>query len=188
MSTQKIYSRNAVLMLMIILSIAMRIVTAKYQWLSNFTPIGAVAIFGGAYFTEKWKAYAVVLASIFLSNIPVNYIYFGKLMLFSVNDLWMYGCFALIILAGTLIKKLTIYNAFLVALAPVLIHWLVMDLPWIVGYPNTLAGYGASLTAAIPFEKNMLLGDLLFGLILFGGFELAKSKYTILREKKQLAL
>ena len=55
-------------------------------------------------------------------------------------------------------------------------------------YPHTLAGYGQSLVAAIPFEKNMILGDMLFGLILFGGFELAKRKYTVLRTQRELAL
>lgn len=188
MASQTTNTRTTVLILMIIVSVAMRIVTLEFQWLSNFTPIGAVALFGGTYFNDKWKAYAVVLASIFLSNIPINYFYFHKIMLFSVSDLWMYGCFALIIFAGTLIKKLTVYNVVLVAILPVLIHWLVMDLPWITGYPTTLTGYGASLVAAIPFEKNMLFGDLLFGAILFGGFELAKNKYTVLQGKRQLAL
>jgi hypothetical protein len=34
----------------------------------------------------------------------------------------------------------------------------------------------------------MVLGDLLFGFLLFGGFELAKTRYTFLRTEKQLAL
>jgi hypothetical protein len=55
-------------------------------------------------------------------------------------------------------------------------------------YPNTLAGYGKSLVAALPFEKNMVYGNLVFGLLLFGGFELAKTRYTFLRTQKQLAL
>jgi hypothetical protein len=65
-------------------------------------------------------------------------------------------------------------------------------LPWlhfgIKLYPNTLAGYGQSLIAAIPFEKNMVLGDLVFCTILFGGFELAKRKYTILRVQREMAV
>lgn len=71
---------------------------------------------------------------------------------------------------------------------PVLIHWLIMDLPWVTNYPKTIAGYIASLTAAIPFEKNMLYGDIIFGIILFGGFEMAKNRYTILRANKELAV
>jgi hypothetical protein len=73
----------------------------------------------------------------------------------------------------------------------VVIHWLVTDIPWQATgtslYPRTLAGYGESLVAAIPFERNMLLGDIVFCAILFGGFELAKNKYTVLRTQKELA-
>jgi hypothetical protein len=190
MSLQKINTRNTVLILMIIASVAMRLLTFKFQWLSNFTPLGAIALFGGAYFTDKWKAYVVVLVSIFLSNIPVNYFYTNKITLFSTGDLYMYGTFALMIFVGSLIKKVNVLNVLLGGIASVLIHWLIMDLPWLYGtyYPHTLAGYGTSLMAAIPFEKNMVLGDLLFGTILFGGFELAKSKYVVLQSKKQLAL
>jgi hypothetical protein len=192
MSLQKTNTRNTVLILMIIASVAMRLLTFKFQWLSNFTPLGAIALFGGAYFTDKWKAYAVVLVSIFLSNIPINYLYSptGQITLFSGSDVYMYGCFALMIFVGSLIKKVNVLNVALAGIVSVLIHWLVMDLPWLYGtfYPHTLAGYGTSLAAAIPFEMNMVYGDLLFGTILFGGFELAKSKYTVLQDKKQLAL
>ena len=102
----------------------------------------------------------------------------------------MYICFAIMVLIGAFIKKVNIVNVTLASFAGVLVHWLIMDLPWLYGnlYPHTLAGYGASLVAAIPFEKNMILGDILFGAILFGGFELAKSKYTVLQTKRQLAL
>jgi hypothetical protein len=65
-----------------------------------------------------------------------------------------------------------------------------MDLPFFYGnmYPHTLAGYGLSLYKAIPFEKNMVLGDALFCTLLFGGFELAKTKYPALRPTHKLAL
>jgi len=34
----------------------------------------------------------------------------------------------------------------------------------------------------------MVLGDIVYCAILFGGFELAKSKYTILRSNRELAV
>jgi len=40
----------------------------------------------------------------------------------------------------------------------------------------------------LPFEKSLLLGNLIFGALLFGGFELAKRKYTVLQTNKQLAV
>jgi hypothetical protein len=190
MSLQKINTRNAVLILMVIAAAAMRLVSYKYPELSNFTPVGAIALFGGAYFTDKWKAYLVPLAALFISDVFLNYLYTSKWVLYYSGSIWMYLCFALMVLVGTFIKKVNAGNLALASIVSVLIHWLIMDLPWLYGtmYPHTLAGYGTSLVAAIPFEKNMVLGDLVYGTILFGGFELAKSRYTALQSKKQLAL
>lgn len=169
---------------------AMRLVSYKYQVLSNFTPIGAIALFGGAYFTDKWKAYLVPLLALFASDILINYLYTGKWVIYYSGSVWLYSCFALMVLIGTFIKKINVLNVTAASLAGVAVHWMIMDLPWLYGtlYPHTLAGYGQSLIAAIPFEKNMVLGDLLFCTILFGGFELAKSKYSVLQSRKQLAL
>jgi len=189
MSSQKINTRNVVLVLLIVAAAAMRLVNVKYQTLSNFTPVGAIALFGGAYFTDKWKAYATVLITLFVSDLAVNYLYFSKLT-WSAGSLWVYACFAIVVFIGGLIKNVNVLNVFLGSIAGVLVHWLMMDLPWLYGtlYPHTLAGYGQSLVAAIPFEKNMVLGDVLYCALLFGGFELAKSKYTILRSRRELAL
>jgi hypothetical protein len=189
-STQKINTRNTVIILMIVFAVAMRLVSYKFQFLSNFTPVGAVALFGGAYFKDKWKAYLVPLIVLFLSDIAINSLYAGKLILWSNSAIYMYICFTAMVFIGTLIKKVNVANVALASIAAVLVHWLFMDMPFLYGtlYPHTLAGYGQSLIAAIPFEKNMVLGDALYGAILFGGFELAKSKYVILRSKTELAL
>jgi hypothetical protein len=191
MTLQKVNTRNTVLILMIVAAGAFRLLSYKYPYvLSNFTPVGAIALFGGAYFTDKWKAYLVPLLTLFLSDIALNYLYTSKLVLFYSGSFWVYLCFAIMVFIGSLIKKATVVSVLLAAVVSVAIHWLIMDLPWLYGnlYPHTLAGYGQSLTAAIPFEKNMVFGDALFGLILFGGFELAKSKYSALRGKTEFAV
>ena len=185
MSLQKINTRNVVLVLLIVAAAAMRLVSYEYQnVLSNFTPVGAIALFGGVYFTDKWKAYLVVLTTMFASDIIINQLY--NQPFWNTYSLGMYVCFALMVFIGTFIKKASFVNVFLGSLAGVVVHWLIMDLPFFYGemYPNTFAGYGESLIAAIPFEKNMVLGDALFCTLLFGGFELAKSKYTVLRTNR----
>jgi hypothetical protein len=186
---QKINIRNAVLILMIIAAAAMRLVSYKYQFLSNFTPVGAIAIFGGTYFNDKWKAYLVPFAALFVSDLIINYMYFSKLVWYS-SSLWMYASFFAMVFFGSLIKKVNFGNVVMASVGGVIIHWLLTDIdPWLYGttYPKGINGYFQSLIAAIPFEKNMILGDLVFGLILFGGFELAKSKYTVLRSQPELA-
>jgi hypothetical protein len=193
MSSQKINIRNVVLVLLIVAAAAMRLVSYEYQnVLSNFTPVGAIAIFGGVYFTDKWKAYVVVLLSIVISDAIINNLYTSQFVTSYSDTFWNCVCFSLIIYVGSLIRKINVGTSLVILFAPVLIHWLIMDMPWINDaqglYPKTLAGYGAALIAAIPFEKNMLLGDIAFGFILFGGFELAKTKFTVLRPSHKLAL
>jgi len=189
MSLKKINIRTVVLILLVVAAAAMRLVNVKYTALSNFTPVGAIALFGGAYFTDKWKAYLVVLTALFVSDIAINYMYFSKLV-WNTSSLWVYLCFAIMVFVGSLIKKVNVLNIFIASIASVLMHWLIMDMPWLLGslYPHTLAGYGQSLVAAIPFEMNMVKGDIVYCAILFGGFELAKRKYTALRVQPQIAV
>jgi hypothetical protein len=189
MTTQKITTRNTVLILMIVAAAAFRFVSYAYPYvLSNFTPVGAIALFGGAYFTDKWKAYLVPLVTLFLSDIMLNRLYSGHWEIWNNSSLIVYICFAVIVFVGTLIKKASVLNVFAASLLAVALHWLLTDLPFGSLYPHNFSGYMESLAAAIPFEKNMLFGDIVFCAILFGSFELAKSKYTFLRSRTEIAL
>lgn len=192
MTLQKTNARTLVLITLIIAATAMRLASLQFPFLSNFTPLGAVAMFGGVYFTDKWKAYLTVLLTFFVSDVIINHSYTGQWSLWSSYTFWNCVCFSIVVLIGSFIKKINVGTSVVILFAPVIVHWLVMDLPWVNDanglYPHTLIGYGEALIAAIPFEKNMLLGDAVFGAILFGGFELAKSKYAVLRPTRELAL
>lgn len=189
MTLQKINTRNIVLVLMIIAAAAFRLISYKFPYvLSNFNPVGAIALFGGAYFTEKWKAYIVPLFILFVSDIFLNHSYSGHWQLLDNSSILVYVFFVIVVFMGSLIKKANVLNVFSASLVAVVLHWLITDIPFGSLYPHTFAGYMQSLTAAIPFEKNMLLGDVVFCAILFGGFELAKTKYTALRGNRKLAV
>lgn len=191
MSLRRINTRAIVLISMILIAAAMRLVSYKFPFiLSNFTPVGAIALFGGAYFTDKWKAYLVVLVTLFASDILINHLYISKWVFWYNGSFWVYLTFAIMVFIGNLIKKATVANVGIASLVSVAIHWLIIDLPWLYGtmYPHNLSGYRQSLVAAIPFEMNMVLGDLVFCTLLFGGFELAKNKYAVLRSTKEMAL
>lgn len=191
MATQNNSTRNTVLVLMIVGAVAMRFVTYNVPVLSNFTPVGAVALFGGAYFTDKIKAYLVPLITLLISDMVINYLYAERLIIDYSATTWVYLSFAIMVFIGSRIKKPNVVNVSIASLLSVVIFWLLTDFPWLYGgslYPHTLAGYGESLVAAIPFQKNMLLGDALFGLLLFGGFELAKKNFTELRSGRELAM
>lgn len=190
MSLKNLNVRNSVLFLMIIAAAATRFIyLGEQSAMSNFTPIGAIALFGGTYFTNRYKAYAIPLLTLFVSDIFINYSYTGEWTLFYGGFVWVYICFAAMVFIGSLIKKATVINVFAASLAGVLLHWLVTDIqPWLGGtlYSKGIEGYFQSLIAAIPFERNLLLGNLLFGAILYGGFELAKSKFSVLKSNKEL--
>ncbi len=185
MTLEKINIRNSVLILMIILAAAGRFIHLDTQqvW-ANFTPVGAVALFGGAYFTDKKKAYLVPLITLFLSDLLINYLYFHKFVWFYGSAVWVYISFAVMVFMGTRIRKINAANVAIASLAAVLVHWLLTDIdPWLYGnmYAKSSIGYFQSLFAAIPFERSLLLGNFVYGFVLFGGFELAKSKFPVLQ-------
>src|SRR5690554_4510539 len=57
--------------------------------LPNFTPLGAMALFGGCYYQDKWKAYLVPLLSLWLTDILLNrFFYFGEWVFFYDRFAW----------------------------------------------------------------------------------------------------
>ena len=51
-------------------------------------------------------------------------------------------------------------------------------------YPPTWEGLVACYTAALPFFRNTLVGNLVYSLILFGGLALAERRFPALRSAK----
>jgi len=185
MSLQKIKLNAPALILVILVSIvstgAMRLLSFYFPLLSNFTPMGAVAIFSGTYFADKCKAGLVSIITLFATNIFINYLYTSQIVWFNTSSLWLYASLIIMIMIGSLIKKVNVTNVLLASLAGVGVHWLLTDIePWLYSsyYDKGLLGYGESLLMAIPFERNMLLADAVFGAVLFGGYAWLKSKAT----------
>lgn len=158
---------------------------------ANFSSIGAVALFGGAYFKDHLKAFAFPILSLFLSDFILSVTIFSK---YSSGFLyegwyWTYIAFALMVLVGrVLLKKVNVVNLLASTLSIVLIHWLVTDLGvWInnPAYTQDLAGYWSCLVKAIPFEIRFLEGTIIYGALLFGAFEILKAKYPVLKPQMQ---
>jgi hypothetical protein len=190
MSLQKFNPRFVVLLLLMIVAAAMRIPNAaSLSPLSNFTPIGAMALFGGAYFQKTWKAYAFPLLTLLASDIVINtVVHQGKFGIMYSGWYWTYAAFALMVLTGKIVlKKITVKNIVIASLATVFIHWIVTSPACILlegsMYPKTWAGYYTSLIAAIPYERNFIIGTLLYSGVLFGLFEWMKQRYTALQTK-----
>ncbi|MGK9116572.1 DUF6580 family putative transport protein [Olivibacter jilunii] len=190
--TGRVNTRNAMLILIIVSTALLRILNVgKFGDWANFTPIGATALFAGTYFRNRWAAYFTPLLTLFISDIIVNYGYYGKITLFYEGIVYVYIAFALMVFIGSLIKKVTTLRVFGAAIASVLIHWIVTNFGvWISGqiYPLNAQGFIDCYIKAIPFEKNLLLGNLAYGIILYGGFEWAKKHFPLLAVPHELSI
>jgi len=189
MSLQKINPRFAVLALFMIIVAAMRIPNAAQltSW-SNFTPVGAMGLFGGAYFTKKWKAFAFPLLTLLASDLIINiFVYGGKYGIMYGSWYWVYGGFCAIVLMGSwFFKKVNIKNVLLTGVAATLIYWLIVDFGvFLFGCTDITTGetMDHSFSSLIkcyaqgaPYMKNFLIGTLVYSGIMFGAFEWMKAR------------
>ena len=194
MPVKKINPRFATLLLFMVAIAGMRIPNAAQltPW-ANFTPIGAMGLFGGTYFTSKWKAFAFPLLTLFASDLIINTIIFdGKYGVLYSGWYIIYGIFGLIVLFGKwLIKNVTIKNVALAAFTAAVSHWLIADFfVWIGGGTDlkTMApltknwvGLMQCYAQGFPFMKNFLIGNLVYSTIMFGSFEWLQQRYPVLK-------
>jgi hypothetical protein len=196
MSLQKINPRFAVLAIIMIVVAAMRIpnAAALTPW-SNFTPIGAMGIFSGAYFSNKWKALAFPLITLLLSDLVINlFVYNGQYGVMYNSWYWVYGGFvAIVILGRLLLKKIKPLTLLLTGATATIAYWLIVDFgTFLVGCTNIITGeqMDHSFSSLVkcyaqgaPYMKNFFLGTLVYSAIMFGAFEWMKTKHTSLQLK-----
>lgn len=190
MSLNKINPRTIVLLAFMIAVAAIRIVFSLEPTMSpiaTFTPLGAMALFGGAYFQKNLQAYIFPLLTLWMGDIILNrVVYYNEWRLLYDGWYFTYGAYALMVFVGRrMIKKANVKNIVFASLVATFIHWIGTSpscffIP-VSMYPKTWDGYLASLVAAIPYERNFLIGTLAYSGILFGLFEYAKRKYSVLQ-------
>jgi hypothetical protein len=186
MSVPTFSPRNAVLLLIIVVIAGLRLISFMDMGpLTYFTPLGAMALFGGAYFNGHVKPYLFPLLTLFISDLVLSFTLFSEYrtgLLYS-GWYWTYAAFALMAVAGKLIlKEVTVPRVIMATLAATLIHWLISDIgACIVENKLTLPFYVGRLITAIPYELRFLGGTAIYSAIMFGIFELVQRKYTSLR-------
>ena len=158
-------SRLTVLITIILAAALYRIVPRA----PNFSPVAAMALFAGAYLTDKRLALLVPFLALFISDLVLG---LHNTMVF------VYGAFAITVGIGFWLRKhqsaLPIAGA---AVSSSVLFYIITNFgAWLMGplYPPTLEGLMASYVAGIPFFQHTLIGDLVFTAILFGGYELIK--------------
>ena len=177
--------RSAILLIFISAVAALRIgfnFSSDISPLANFSPVGAMAIFGGAYFNKRWKALVFPLLMLFISDVVLHLTVFKKYgngVLYG-GWYWVYGAFGMItIISRWILTKITMPRFIVSVMICVFIHWIVTDFGVWLGstrYPQTLNGFVICLENAIPYEWRFLAGTLLYGIALFATFELMTRK------------
>ena len=173
--------------------------TAGHVPFSNFTPIGAMALFGGAYFSSRPKAYLFPLLTLFVSDVVLMNTVYADHSNGLLYEGWyvIYFAFGLMVFLGQhLIRKVSVKSVVLAGVLAGLSHFIIADFAvWFRGgtdlstglpFTRDWRGLMQCYIQALPFLKNMVAGNLIFGAVFFGGFELAKYRFPVL-EKPQIA-
>lgn len=144
----------------------------------NFTPVEAMALFGGAYFADRRLAVAVPLLALFVADAFIGF--YGPMMLA------VYGCVALTAMAGFALRgRVRFGNTLVAALGSATGFYLVTNFfTWATTamYPHTFGGLVTCYVAGWPFyQYGTLPGTLVWSALLFGGFALLGRRWTVLR-------
>lgn len=152
----------------------------------NFTPIAAMALFGGALLSDRKSAYFFTFAALLFSDLLVNallYKDYNFLNYFSQPYVWaVYFSFGLTVFMGGLIQnKLSVKNVAFFSVSSSLVFWLITNFacwPNNPLYTQDLAGLVNCFVAAIPFLGNVV-GDLFYNTLLFGVFFLSAKRIPL---------
>lgn len=184
--TNKISFRFVLLVFMIIAAAFSRLLPHP----PNFTPIGGMALFGAAYFTQKYWAFLIPALALWVSSLILDNVFYAQYYEGFVwfSNPFVYLAFGAIVLLGLVsLKKVKPMNVLGASLGASVIFFLISNFgAWLSFnmYPMTFEGLMMSYTAAIPFFLNTLAGDLFFTTVLFGGFALLQRQYPTLAELK----
>jgi hypothetical protein len=173
---QKNYQPRLLLIISMILAGAfMRLIP---HW-PNFTPIAALALFGGTYIRRKELAFIIPLTALLLSDLILG---FHKYMIA------VYLSFAVIVTFGFMLRKsIRIIPVLAASFSGSVLFFLVTNFAVWVGspfYPQTFAGLLESYTAGLPFLNNGILGDLFFNTVFFGGFYILERRFSVFGESR----
>lgn len=144
----------------------------------NFTPILAIALFGGAIFKNKKIALAIPIAAVFLSDLFLG---------LHESMIAVYLCLGLFMYMGMNLKKSNSKSIAINSIAAAVIFFLVTNFSvWAFGgmYAPNLSGLMESYALAIPFFNWSLISTLLFSGVLFGAYNMFE-KYSFESNKVQ---
>lgn len=145
----------------------------------NLTAMTAMALFAGASLSDWRLALAVPLTALLLSDALIGF--------YSHMEI-VYASFALVVGVGLLVRsRRSVPMIGAAALSSSVLFFVLTNFGvWATEsmYPKTGAGLIACYVAAIPFFRNMLVGDLFYTVALFGGLALLEKSIPSLRARQ----
>lgn len=156
----------------------------------NFTPIGAMVLFGAAHFSKKWQIFLIPIIATWLSDLFINNViykqYYTSFTWFYEGFSWLYLSYLLIALFSIqILKKVRIERVLIGALGSTLIFFLLSNVGCFIGntyYAQNFSGLITCYAAGLPFILGTLSGNIFYSIIFFGVFHIAQSKFPALKE------
>lgn len=130
---------------------------------ANVTPIATMALFAGAYFSNRVLAYALPLAAMLLSDVFIG---------FHSTILYVYAGMIATVFIGRALTNLTSIRLGIVVLLTSFIFFLVTNFgAWLHHdlYPQTFVGLQQAYIAALPFFRNSIIANFIFSYLVFYG-------------------
>lgn len=151
---------------LILLAVGLRLIPHA----PNFAPVGALALFGGAYLKKQWS-YIIPIMAMFFSDLFLGF-YTPQIMAS------VYISFILIVFLGSLARQnKNIRRLAILTLSGSIAFFIITNFAvWAFTpmYARDLPGLINCYIAALPFFRNTILGDLFYTAVLFGAYEIIK--------------
>lgn len=147
----------------------------------NFTALNSIALFGACFLGSSTLSLLAVLTVMLITDLSFGFhlsmpfVYLSYVVMIFMGDRCIKGksirCIPFyLILSSLIFFACTNFGV-----------WLVDPF-----YPKTLVGLGICYLAAIPFLVNQIVGDLFYGIALFGCFNLAERFVPAIRTPKPM--
>ena len=156
---------------LVLIALTSRVVNAGLH-IPNIVPIAAISIFSGAVIKDKRLAFLVPLLGQFLADVYFQFFTNVPGFYWAVDQLFTYIAIAGATALGTTMKQHKPLTVFGYTIGAAAIFFIISNLGYFAhgwnGY--SVAGLIKTYVDGIPFFKYTLAGDMVGGVLLFGGY------------------
>ena len=160
----------------------------------NFSPLGAICLFGAANFHRKWQAFFIPIFATWIGDLYLNNYVYNQgqedFIWFYQGFYWQYMSYVIIALLGLILFKNKINASKILggAIGASLLFFFISNLGvWTIGkmYPKSFSGLINCYIAGLPFIKGTLIGNLFYTPIMFYSYFMLQDKFPVLSLNKK---